>query len=523
MARQLQTAQAQEQRVPNSVDAWILGSSVASLASAVHLICDANVPASQIHILESRSTPGDGIISIGDPLNGYDHRPGCMPTFNDACMERLLALLPSTIGSGRTVLEDMKELCANDHDEDVPGTHILIEGDDGPVKLDTRKSLNLKDRMDLMVLILKPEKILVRKRINEFFRESFFGSRFWITLSTIFGFQPWHSATEFRRCLRRYSSEVRNLNTNRPLDCTKYNQFESIVTPMIGFLKHQGVDFQLNTKIRDIVTRLDSGTVSISAIRALQDGAEETITVCPKDIVIISLGSTTSGSSSGTNNDPPLMVTMEAENKLDENWSIWLDLATQYPSFGDPYNFCTRISESRLESFTVTLKDPEFFTRFINLTHDRPGLGTFVSLKDSNWMISICIPRQPFFSSQPENINVFWGYGLRPDREGNFVRKPMLFCSGEEIMTELLSLLGFPSASIRRNSITIPCVMPRRTASMLPRTCQNRPNVIPDGTANLAVIGQFVNIPDETTVSLDYSVRGAQLAVSQLMGIGKEP
>lgn len=258
---------------------------------------------------------------------------------------------------------------------------------------------------------------------------------------------------------------------------------------MIGFLKHQGVDFQLNTKIRDIVTRLDSGTVSISAIRAFQDGAEETITVCPKDIVIISLGSTTSGSSSGTNNDPASMVTMEAENELDENWSIWLDLATQHPSFGDPYNFCTRISESRLESFTVTLKDPEFFTRFINLTHDRPGLGTFVSLKDSNWMISICIPRQPFFSFQPENINVFWGYGLRPDREGNFVRKPMLFCSGEEIMTELLSLLGFPSASIRRNSITIPCVMPRRTASMLPRTCQNRPNVIPDGTANLAVIG----------------------------------
>ncbi|OQD82594.1 hypothetical protein PENSOL_c175G07003 [Penicillium solitum] len=258
-----------------------------------------------------------------------------------------------------------------------------------------------------------------------------------------------------------------------------------------------------------IRTQLLSGTVSISAIRALHDGAEETITVSPKDIVIISLGSTTSGSSSGTNNDPPLKKTMEAENELDENWSIWLDLATQNPTFGDPYNFCTRISESRLESFTVTLKDPEFFTRFINLTHDRPGLGTFVSLRDSNWMISICIPRQPFFSSQPGNIKVFWGYGLRPDREGNFVRKPMLSCSGEEIMTELLSLLDFPLASILRNSITIPCVMPRRTASMLPRNRRNRPNVIPDGTANIAVIGQFVDIPDETTVSLDYSVRGA--------------
>jgi oleate hydratase len=186
MARQLQTAQAQEQRVPDRVDAWIIGSGVASLASAVHLICDANVPASQIHILESRSTPGDGIISTGDPLNGYDHQPGCMPTFNDACMERLLALVPSTIGSGRTVLEDIKELCANDH----PSTHILIQGDHGPVELETRKRLDLKDRMDLMMLILKPEKFLVRKRINEFFRESFFGSRFWITLSTMWVARP---------------------------------------------------------------------------------------------------------------------------------------------------------------------------------------------------------------------------------------------------------------------------------------------------------------------------------------------
>lgn len=186
MSPQTQTAHIPGHQVPDRVDAWILGSSVASLASAVHLISDANVPASQIHILESRNTPGDGIISTGDPLNGYDHRPGCMPSFNDACMKRLLALVPSAIGSGRTVLQDMNELCASYHHEDVPGTHILIQGDHGPVNLDTRKlGLDLNDRMDLMVLILRRERSLFRKRINELFRESFFGSRLWITLSTM--------------------------------------------------------------------------------------------------------------------------------------------------------------------------------------------------------------------------------------------------------------------------------------------------------------------------------------------------
>jgi len=59
------------------------------LASAVHLILDANVPASQIHILESQDTPGDGITSTGDSLIGYDHRPGYLPSFNDVCMKKL--------------------------------------------------------------------------------------------------------------------------------------------------------------------------------------------------------------------------------------------------------------------------------------------------------------------------------------------------------------------------------------------------------------------------------------------------
>jgi oleate hydratase len=99
----------------------------------------------------------------------------------------------------------------------------------------------------------------------------------------------------------------------------------------------------------------------------------------------------------------------------------------------------------------------------------------------------------------------------------------MLNCSGEEIMTELLWHLGFLSQSILRNSITIPSVMPRMTASLLPRAFGDRPNIIPEGMTNLAVIGQFVEIPDETTVSMDYGVRTAQLAVSRLMGLGEEP
>lgn len=341
--------------------------------------------------------------------------------------------------------------------------------------------------------------------------------------TTRFTFQPWHSAAEFRRCLRKYLHEFRNLNTKEPLDCTQFNQFESIIMPIIQFLRNQGVDFRLCTKVTDIFTYSDRGTETVSAIRVSHDNSHETITVCPDDIVIASLGSVSSGSSSGGNKIPPFLKTMIAENELDENWSLWLNLGTKLPRLGDPYNFCTRVAESRLETFTVTLKDAEFFNRFVKLTSDKPGIGSLVSLKDSNWKISVCLPRQPFFSCQPDHVQICWGYGLCPDREGNFVEKPMLLCSGEEIMTELLWHLGFPSESILNHSITMPCVMPRRTASLLPRSYGDRPKVLPENITNLAVIGQFVEIPNETTVSMEYGVRGAQLAVCQLMGLRPEP
>ncbi|KAK5805936.1 hypothetical protein VI817_000194 [Penicillium citrinum] len=186
MVQQNKTALVQAHRSPNEVDAWILGSSIASLAAAVHLISDANVPASQIHILESQSTPGDGITSTGDPLNGYDHRPGCLPSFNDVCMGKLLALVPSGCGSGRTVKEDIENLHDDEGCQDVPITHILAQGDDGPKRIEIGKlGLGLRDRMKLTMLMLRSEERLTRKQIDQLFNKSFFDSIFWIVFSTM--------------------------------------------------------------------------------------------------------------------------------------------------------------------------------------------------------------------------------------------------------------------------------------------------------------------------------------------------
>ncbi|OJJ36348.1 hypothetical protein ASPWEDRAFT_49873 [Aspergillus wentii DTO 134E9] len=482
MTRKKKSIPIHANRRPIDINAWILGSSIASLASAVHLIAEANVPAPQIHILESRNTPGDGITTIGDWVNGYDLRPGCLPNFHTGCMEKLLALVPSANVAGSTLLNEIEEFRHRKTNDDAPATHILTKGEKGIKRMETTGlGLNLRDRMKVMMLMLRSEEGLARRRIDQFFSKYFF-------------------------------EKFKNLNVRKPLDCTQFNQFEWIVRPIIRFLQNQGVDFRLCTKVTDIVSRSDRDVQTISAIHVSIDSFEEKITLLPDDIVIASLGSVTSGSLSGTNDRPPVRESMTAESDLCENWSLWLTLGTKYPNFGDPYNFCTRVAESRLGAFTVTLRDPEFFERFAVLTRDKPGTGNLVSLKDSNWKINVCLLRQPFFTDQPEDIQIFWGYCLCPEREGQFVRKPMLYCSGQEIIAELLWHLEFPSKSILKNSTTIPCVMPRRTTSLLPRIRGDRPKVIPENMANLAVIGQFAEIPDWTTASMDYGVLGAQLA-----------
>jgi oleate hydratase len=58
---------------------------------------------------------------------------------------------------------------------------------------------------------------------------------------------------------------------------------------------------------------------------------------------------------------------------------------------------------------------------------------------------------------------------------------------------------------------------------MLPRARGDRPAVIPSESINLALIGQYVEIPDDTVFSMEYSVRSAQMAVFGLMGISKAP
>jgi oleate hydratase len=246
----------------------------------------------------------------------------------------------------------------------------------------------------------------------------------------------------------------------------------------------------------------------------MRQGTSEVIAVNDGDLVFLQNGSMTDASSLGSMSSAPAKLT-----KADSgSWALWEKLAAGRPHFGNPAAFNSCIAQSCWESFTVTLKNPEFFDLMNKFSGNKAGTGGLVTFKDSNWLMSIVLAHQPHFLNQPTDVQVFWGYALFPDRVGNFVPKPMADCNGAEIMQELCGHLRF-DLELVKTANCIPCRLPYITSMFMPRLQSDRPLPVPPDSKNFAFISQFVEIPEDTVFTVEYSVRAAQMAVYELLGI----
>jgi len=110
------------------------------------------------------------------------------------------------------------------------------------------------------------------------------------------------------------------------------------------------------------------------------------------------------------------------------------------------------------------------------------------------------------------------------DRAGDFVKKPMQNCTGEEITQEWLYHLGVPAAQIHElaatGAKTVPVMMPYVTAFFMPRQAGDRPAVVPEGAVNFAFIGQFAETRERDCIfTTEYSVRTSMEAAYSLLNV----
>ena len=378
-----------------------------------------------------------------------------------------------------------------------------------------------RDRLELVRCLATPESRLDGKRITDCFGEHFFTTNFWFMWCTTFAFQPWHSAIEFRRYLKRFIHLFPSFASMSGIHRTRYNQYDSIVRPLTAGCASAA------SPSTPAVTSPTSGSPQAARERARSrpspdaGGHDEKIAVAPEDLVLVTNGSMTDASSLGSHTSAP----PPAPHRSDA-WLLWHRLARGRDDFGDPAVFDKHVKESRWESFTVTTKGSAFLDALEEFSGRPAGKGGLMTFTDSNWLLTIVANRQPVYRDQPEDVSVWWGYGLFPGRTGNHTPKPMTMCTGREILEEVLHHLPFDertAARILETSTVVPCVMPYITSQFLARRRDDRPRVVPDGSVNLAFIGQFAEVPDDVVFTVEYSVRTAWTAVAELLKLDTHP
>jgi len=495
--------------------AYLVGGGIASLASAIYLVKEGHLSGKNIHILEQEDKIGGALDGSGSPDEGYLIRGGRMHEEHFVCLWDLLSNIPTLDHPDKTVRDETFEF--NKKIMTSSKSRLLKEGR----KMDVSSyGLGNRDKFDMLKLIFHPEEALGARRIEEWFSPDFFKTVFWLLWSTTFAFQRWSSVAEMRRYFIRFIHLLPDFHKLGGIMRTVYNQHDSVVLPIKTWLKDQGVQFSMNSPVTDINFDIKDGEKSARAIHYLVDGEPKKILLSKDDYLFITLGSMVESSSIGSMTSPPLLKPKAPAGA----WALWDNIAAKHKDFGRPGVFCDSIDLSKWMSFTVTLKDPTFFKHMEEFTGNVAGTGGLVTLTDSNWYMSVVLAHQPHFINQPEDVFVFWGDGLLPDKEGNFVRKKMSDCTGEEILIELFSHLGIMEKMkpIMDKANCLPCMMPFIDSQFMPRVAGDRPQVRPEGSTNFAFLGQFVEVPDDCVFTVEYSVRTAQMAVYSLLNLKKE-
>ena len=512
---------------PEGVDeksAYIIGTGLAALTAACYLVRDGQMPGAHVHILEKDPIPGGACDGWEYPQLGYVMRGGREMDNHFEVMWDLFHSIPSIETPGVSVLDEYYWLNKKDPNYSLCRATEKCGQD---AHTDGKFDLSDKAAMEIMRLFFTPDEELYDKRITEFFDDEVLNSNFWLYWRTMFAFENWHSALEMKRYIKRYIHHVGGLPDFKALRFTRYNQYESMILPMVKYLESFGVDFRYNTKVVNVEFDIRADRKQATRIEIVSNDQTAFIDLTEKDLVFISNGGCVENSTLGSQTTPAAFHT---EIKAGGGWDMWRRIAAQSPDFGHPDKFCSDPEQTNWMSATVTTLDQRIVPYIRNICKRDPfsgGVvtGGIVTVKDSNWLMSWTFNRQPQFRSQPKDQLVGWIYGLFSDKPGNYIKKTMRECTGEEICMEWLYHLGVPEdqiADLAHNSAnTIPCMMPYITAFFMPRSAGDRPDVVPKGAVNFAFIGQFAETARDTIFTTEYSMRTGMEAVYTLLNVDR--
>ena len=512
---------------PAGVDnksAYIIGSGLAALTAACYLVRDGQMKGEHVHILEKEQLAGGACDGWKYEDVGYVMRGGREMDNHFEVMWDLFHSIPSIETEGVSVLDEYYWL--NKEDPNYSLCRATINrGEDAHT--DGKFDISDKGAMEIMKLFFTPEEDLQDKKITDFFDDEVLNSNFWLYWRTMFAFENWHSALEMKRYIQRYIHHIGGLPDFKALRFTKYNQYESMILPMIKYLESFGVQFHFGVKVVNVQFDCKPERKLATRIDVIRDGQEESIDLTENDLVFITNGGCVENSTMGSQNKP---AEFRPEIKAGGGWDMWRKIAAQDPAFGNPDKFCGNPELCNWMSATVETLDQRIIPYIKKICKRDPFTGKvvtggIVTVKDSSWLLSWTINRQPQFREQPKDHCLVWVYALFSDKPGDYIKKPMRECTGKEICMEWLYHLGVSENEIEdmaeHSANTVPVMMPYIDAFFMPRAIEDRPKVVPDGAVNFAFLGQFAELPRDTIFTTEYSMRTGMEAVYTLLNVDR--
>ena len=512
---------------PANVDgksAYIVGSGLAALSAACYLVRDGQMKGEHVHILEKEQLAGGACDGWKYEDVGYVMRGGREMDNHFEVMWDLFHSIPSIETEGVSVLDEYYWL--NKEDPNYSLCRATVNrGEDAHT--DGKFDISDKGAMEIMKLFFTPEEDLQDKKITDFFDDEVLNSNFWLYWRTMFAFENWHSALEMKRYIQRYIHHIGGLPDFKALRFTKYNQYESMILPMIKYLESFGVQFHFGVKVVNVQFDCKPERKLATRIDVIRDGQEESIDLTENDLVFITNGGCVENSTMGSQNKP---AEFRPEIKAGGGWDMWRKIAAQDPAFGNPDKFCGNPELCNWMSATVETLDQRIIPYIKKICKRDPFTGKvvtggIVTVKDSSWLLSWTINRQPQFREQPKDHCLVWVYALFSDKLGDYIKKPMRECTGKEICMEWLYHLGVPENEIEdmaeHSANTVPVMMPYIDAFFMPRAIEDRPKVVPDGAVNFAFLGQFAELPRDTIFTTEYSMRTGMEAVYTLLNVDR--
>lgn len=509
--------------------AYIIGTGLAGLTAAFYLVRDGQMPGNHIHLLEKLELAGGSCDGYKDVHKGFYMRGGREMDNHFEIMWDVFRDVPSIETPNVSVLDEYYWL--NKHDPNYSLCRATVnKGEDAHT--DKLFKLDKDSAMALSQLFITPEVNLEDKKISDVLPESFWETNFWLYWQTMFAFQKWSSALEMKRYLCRYVHHIDGLPDFSALRFTKYNQYESMILPLIEYLKKHDVDVQFGMDVKNVVIEEVDGKKTAKELIYVKDNEEQSIPLTADDLVFITNGCCTDTSCYGDQTHAPDLS--HIVNGQGESWDLWKNIAKQakHDEYGHPDVFCSDTEATNWMSATVETSNEDIIQHIMNICKRDPRAGKvttggIVTVKDSvnNWFLSWTINRQPQFRSQNKDTVLVWLYALHTDTEGNYIKKAMRDCTGEEICQEWLYHIGMDESKIKDYSEnacnTTTCFMPYINAFFQPRKNVDRPKVVPEGAVNFAFIGQFAETPRDTIFTTEYSMRTGMESVYTLLNVDR--